>query len=272
MTVTLPPLADDKQPLFIVGSMRSGSTWVRNMLRRVPNFICPEETHFMRWAEPFRSPGGMHPHTTNRVLKMHRDLDGVDQEVFDLMLERSPSKAHLHRSYIGAYAQAKEVVPPYRWFDKTPQNIYGLPLILAEFPRARVLHLVRNPLNVVASLQLGQQVNIPDLAGAINCWLEAVKIWDVMAPRFKKRTMEVRYEDLLGDLEGNLTAITEFAQVGRPVDLWSQADASPEKNAWKTVLSDDAARRVVRRCEVVAARRGYDLPAIHEAFLAEKNR
>ncbi len=210
MTVTLPPIADDTHPLFIVGSMRSGSTWVRNMLRRVPNYICPEETHFLRWSEPFRSPGGMHAHTKNRVLAMHRDLDGVDQEVFDQILENSPSKAHLHRSYIGAFAAAQGVVPPYRWFDKTPQNIYGLPLILAEFPRARVLHLVRNPLNVVASLQLGKQVSIPDLSGAINCWLEAVKIWDVMAPRFKRRTMEIRYEDILADPIASFSSITHI--------------------------------------------------------------
>ena len=59
MNVILPPKAADQQPLFIVGSMRSGSTWLRDLLRRIPNFICPEETHFMRWAEPFRTPGGM---------------------------------------------------------------------------------------------------------------------------------------------------------------------------------------------------------------------
>lgn len=271
MTITLPPIADDKQPLFIVGSMRSGSTWVRNMLRRVPSFICPEETHFLRWSEPFRSPGGMHPHTTNKVLKMHRELDGVDPDVFELMLQRCPSKAHLHRTYIGAFAQAQGLSEPYRWFDKTPQNIYGLPLILAEFPRARVLHLVRNPLNVVASLQLGKQVNIPDLEGAINCWLEAVKIWDAIAPRFKKRTMEMRYEDLLDNLDTNLTAITDFAQVEHSAGLWSQADASREKNAWHTVLNDRAAGRVVRRCKDAAAARGYDLPAIHEAFLAQRD-
>ncbi len=268
MTLTLPPMAEDKSPLFIIGSMRSGTTWARNMLRRVPKFICPEETHFMRWSEPFRSPGGMHAHHHNKVLKMHRELDGVDQDIFDLMLQRSPSKAHLHRSYIGAFAAAHGVEPPYRWFDKTPQNVYGLPLILAEFPRARILHLVRNPLNVVASLQLGKQVNIPDLDGAINCWLESVKIWDAIAPRYKRRTMEIRYEDILVDPNTGFSAITTFAGVEHPAALWSKKDASPEKNAWKSVLSDTAASLVVRRCEGVAASRGYDLSATLDAFRA----
>ena len=39
-------------------SGRSGpaTTLTRDLLRRVPNFICPEETHFFRWSEPYRTP------------------------------------------------------------------------------------------------------------------------------------------------------------------------------------------------------------------------
>ncbi|MBL4629373.1 MAG: sulfotransferase [Roseicyclus sp.] len=268
MNVVLPPQADDQQPLFIVGSMRSGSTWVRDLLRRIPNFICPEETHFLRWSEPFRTPGGMRPHTRNRLLERHRDIDGIDPEVFDLMLRLCPSKAHLHKRYISAYAQAQGVAPPFRWFDKTPQNIYGLPLILAEFPKARILHLVRNPLNVVASLKLGKQVKIPDLQGAINCWLEAVMIWDVMSPIAADRVMELRYEEVLKNVPRAMSAVAEFAGVNCPTGLWSGADARQERNQWTKVLNMDEAGRVVRRCAPAAALRGYDLPAMLEAHMA----
>lgn len=261
MSVTLPPLASDKTPLFIVGSMRSGSTWLRNMLRRVPNFICPEETHFIRWAAPFRSADGLVPHLHNSILAKHRGMDGVDQETYDLLLDSCVSKAALQRRYISAFAAAQGVSEPFRWFDKTPQNIYGLPLILAEFPRARVLHLVRNPLNVVASLQLGRQISIPDLHGAINCWSEAVSIWDAMARCAPRRTMELRYEDILADVPGELSALMEFAQVDCPEGLWRASDACPEKDKWKTVLSHDDAASVVRRCAKAASRRGYDLAA-----------
>ena len=58
-------MADD-QPLFIIGSVRSGTTLTRYLLRRVPNFICPEETHFFRWAEPVRTPIACTPIATMR--------------------------------------------------------------------------------------------------------------------------------------------------------------------------------------------------------------
>ncbi|QXT40404.1 sulfotransferase family protein [Gymnodinialimonas ceratoperidinii] len=261
MTAKLPPPAADKAPLFIVGSMRSGTTWLRDMLRRVPNLICPEETHFMRWAEPFRTPSGMTQHRNNALLRKHREMDGVDEEVFDLILGRSQSKGELQRRYISAFAAAKGVEAPFRWFDKTPQNIYGLPLIMAEFPRARILHLVRNPLNVVASLQLGRQVSIPDLQGAINCWTEAVEIWDAVAGVASGRTREIRYEDILADAPGCIAAILEFAQVDHAPGLWTPKDAQPEKNQWRKVLSHEAALRVARRCDRLATPRGYDLMA-----------
>ncbi|UWQ95343.1 sulfotransferase [Rhodobacteraceae bacterium M385] len=265
MTTTLPPRASDKMPLFIVGSMRSGTTWLRDMLRRVPNFICPEETHFLRWSDPFRSPGGMGPHVSNTLLRKHREMDGVSEEVFEQLLEHCATKANLQRRYIGAFAQAKGVAEPFRWFDKTPQNIYGLPLILAEFPRARVVHLVRNPLNVVASLKLGRQVSVPDINGAINCWSEAVLTWDAMVRTAPRRMMEIRYEDMLADVPGTLSALMDFAKIDCPKDLWRPSDAHREKNQWKTVLTPEEAALVARRCAKAAGRRGYDLQAQVEA-------
>jgi hypothetical protein len=169
------PHAPDDRPLFLVGCVRSGTTLTRDLLRRVPGLLCPEETHFLRWAEPFRTPASMPPHRENAVLRRHRAIDGVPEEVFARLLETSRSKAELQRGYIAAFARTKGVSQPYRWADKTPQNIYGAPLILSEFPEARLCHIVRNPLNVVASMLLGRQVAVPDLHGAINYWCEAVR-------------------------------------------------------------------------------------------------
>nr|WP_255599383.1 sulfotransferase [Hasllibacter sp. MH4015] len=259
----------DARPLFIVGSMRSGTTWVRDLLRRIPGFICPEETHFMRWSDPFRSPGGLRPHRRNALLRRHREIDGVDEATFDLLLRRCANKAELQRRYVGAFAQANRIDAPFRWFDKTPQNIYGLPLILGQFPRARVLHLVRNPLNVVSSLQLGRQVKIPDLQGAINCWSEAVEIWDAMAPLAPpSRMLELRYEDILADVPAAMTRIAAFADIPHPDHLWSVGDGRADVDQWRRVLSPTAAARVARRCGPIAASRGYDLGAMIAAHTA----
>jgi hypothetical protein len=254
------PHADDR-PLFIVGCVRSGTTLTRNLLRRVPNFICPEETHFYRWSEAFRTPLGWGPYRNNQVLKAHRELDGVSEETFDGIVESSRGRADLQRAYITAFATAKGITSPYRWFDKTPQNVYGAAIIAQDFPAARFLQLVRNPLNVVASLKLGRQVKSPDIHGACNYWGEAVRIMRTIEAACPDRVLNIRYEDLVADVPMVMTRILTHAGVDAPDGLFHKSDAHPEKNLWRDVLDPDEARIVVDRCGPDAGLLGYDLGA-----------
>lgn len=255
-----PDMADDA-PLFIVGSVRSGTTLTRDLLRRVPNFICPEETHFFRWSEPFRTSASLHPFRNNPVLRQHRRIDGVDDASFAALLDQSQTRAELQRRYIAAFARAKGVTGRYRWFDKTPQNIYGAALIAQQMPRARFVFLVRNPLNVVASLQLGRQVTVADLHGACNYWREAAEIFFTLSAAYPARFLQVRYEDLVSDVPGVMATILTHAQLDVAPGLFHRHDAHPERNLWREVLIRSKAQVVHDHCAASARRFGYDLAA-----------
>lgn len=248
-------------PLFLVGCVRSGTTLTRDLLRRVPGVICPEETHFMRWAEPFRTPASMPPHTQNQVLRQHRAIDGVTENDFAALLTTCRSRAELQRAYVAAFARARGVPKPYRWIDKTPQNIYGGALILSEFPGARLLHIVRNPLNVVASMLLGRQVAVPDVHGAINYWCEAVQIAAMLHRAAPARVMTLRYEDLVQDVPDAMSAVLRFAEIPAAADLYRRMDAHAERDLWRTALGPDERAAVLARCGALAASHGYDLEA-----------
>jgi hypothetical protein len=251
----------DGPPLFLVGCVRSGTTLTRDLLRRVPGVICPEETHFLRWSEPFRTPASMPPHTRNEVLRQHRAIDGVSEEVFADLLTSCPSKAELQRAYVAAFARAQGVAGPYRWIDKTPQNIYGGALILSAFPSARLLHIVRNPLNVVASMLMGRQVSVPDVHGAINYWCEAVQIAATLRKAAPERIMDLCYEDLVADVPGAMSAILRFAGIAAPPGLYARADAHPERGLWRSALGPAERDAVLTRCGALALSHGYDLRA-----------
>jgi hypothetical protein len=254
-------LEADDRPLFIVGAVRSGTTLTRDLLRRVPNFICPEESHFFRWAEPFRTPHSLQPYRNNNLLRKHREIDGVHAEDFERILTSSRSKADLQRNYITAFARAKGITGPYRWFDKTPQNVYGAPLIAQQLPKARFLHLVRNPLNMVASVQLGRQVKIPDIHGACNYWIEAVMIMATVEAAYPDRVLTMRYEDLIADVPAAMARILAHAGVAAPGGLFKMSDAHDERNLWRTGLKPAAARCVRNRCGALTAQFGYDIDA-----------
>lgn len=254
-------LPADDRPLFIVGSVRSGTTLTRNLLRRVPNFICPEETHFFRWAEPFRTPHSFAPYRHNQLLRKHRQIDGVSDEVFEDILRTSRNKTELQRGYITAFAQAQGIKGPYRWFDKTPQNVYGAALIAQEMPNARFLNLIRNPLNVVASLVLGRQVKVSDIHGACNYWSEAVQVMTTVEAAYPDRVLTLRYEDLIADVPGAMARILDHAGVTAPPGLYSAGDAHRERNLWRDALGTGLSGVVRNRCLHLARRCGYDLDA-----------
>ncbi len=249
------------QPLFILGCVRSGTTLIRDLLRRVPDTICPEETHYFRYGEPFRTGAYKRTFLSSKTLVKHREIDGVPAEVFETMLSSARTRGELLCQHVDHIAKARGL-SQYRWIDKTPQNVYGLPLIRAEFPNARFLHLVRNPLNVVASLKLGKVLKVSDTHGACNYWLEAVRIVQQMRPLLGADLLEMRYEDFATDPVSGMARLLEFSGLDCETPRYSAQDAHPERNQFREILSQREQVTVMRRCGRLAAEYGYDLRAM----------
>lgn len=256
MTSVLPKTSTP--PLFIVGCVRSGTTLVRDLLRRQANTICPEETHYFRHGEPFRAPANINAIAKNATLRKHREIDGVPEDEFQKLFDRSRTKGELLRAHVDYMARVRGM-EDYRWFDKTPQNVYGLPLIRAEFPDARILHLVRNPLNVVASLKLGKVVKIPDMHAACNYWIEAVSIIGECAAFLGDSLLEMRYEDITTDPVASMRALLGFSGMGQDMTLYSPKDTHAERDQFRTVLTLQEQQMVSRRCGHLAEKYGYVL-------------
>ncbi len=253
-------MTDTAPPLFIIGAMRSGTTLVRDLLRRQSDVICPEETHYYRYGEPFRAPGHRNAVTRNNTLKKHRAIDGIPEEAFDLLYSQSATRADLLRAHVAYMAQSRGLTS-YRWFDKTPQNVYGLPLIRAEFPEARFLHLVRNPLNVVASLKLGKVVKIEDVHAACNSWIEAVQIIRTCAPMLGASLLEMRYEDITERPVKAMQKLLDFSALGQDMSVYSRKDTHAERNQYRDILSAEEQIIVRDQCAALAQLYGYDLTA-----------
>lgn len=246
------------RPLFIVGCVRSGTTLVRDLLRRQPATICPEETHYFRYGEPFRTAGNTRPLMNSKTLQKHREIDGISQEAFAELHAQSSTRGELLCRHVDYMARARNL-GDYRWFDKTPQNVYGVALIRAEFPHARFLHLVRNPLNVVASLKLGKVMKVPDMHGACNYWIEAVTIIRQLAPLLQDKLLEMRYEEFTAEPVPSMKRLLDFSELGERFDLYTDADAHEERNQYLDILTREEQDTVRHRCGMLASRYGYDL-------------
>jgi hypothetical protein len=247
----------DCEPLFIVGCVRSGTTLVRNLLRRQPNVICPEETHYFRYGEPFGTNAYRNTLMKSKVLDKHREIDGLSPEVFSDILKKSKTRGELLCRHVDQIARLRGL-ETYKWFDKTPQNIYGLALMMSEFPKARYLHLVRNPLNVVASLKLGKVIHVADVDAACNYWLEAVSIIKNLKQALGPALMELKYEDLTSDPVPAIESLLHFSGLGNRTDIYKPSDTHAENDQYVRVMSREEQERVVDRCGELAATYGYE--------------
>ncbi len=247
----------DNTPFFILGCVRSGTTMLRDLLRRHPRLECPEETHFFRWAEPYGSPNYVAKYR-QKLLQKHRELDGVSEFDFYLGLKIAKSRREFSDGYGVTYLD-KVQNPNGRWFDKTPQNVYGILLLSAAYPEAKFVHIYRNPFNVVTSLLEGKVMPKHGLIGGISYWNESMMIIGEFKKLYPDRILEIRYEDLTNDPMPHIRNLLDF--VGEDPGLIEDLShlTHPEKNKYKQMLTDEDLVIIRDMTEPYFSRYGYVL-------------
>lgn len=246
-----------RPPFFVLGCVRSGTTMLRQILERHPALICPEETHLFRWPYPFGTPDFRNVSTGNRTLRRHREIDGIGEDAFAEMVARSRTRRELIERYMAAYAERRKPDAS-RWFEKSPQNVYGLQLIAGLFPEARFLHMVRHPLEVVSSLKLGKVMKVASVVGGANYWLEAVAAVHDFASVHPDRVWQVRYEDFTNQPRRHLEEL--FGFLGEPWDeaVTENLVLAPASHRSRRVLAEAEIADTWRICGDLAGRVGYE--------------
>ncbi len=187
--------------VFILGCGRSGTTLLREMLARHSRIACGPETAILcdivnpsRLAAEWR----------------------IDEREIRRQMREAPSVVRFAEAFFRADAR-RQGKP--RWADKTPRNVRVLPRLLAQFPRARVIHVIRDGRDVACSLRNhpkeairhGRLVPVEKYRRIRNCsrrWLSDTGMG--VALRAHPRVAEVRYEDLVTDPGPHLRRLCAF--------------------------------------------------------------
>jgi hypothetical protein len=176
----------DGGPIFIVGSMRSGSTMLRLILDSHPRIAIGAETGFMgALLANRRIPGWKHgAEWYGRLGWSGEELDGRLREFYTGMFERH------------ARSQGKE-----RWGDKTPFHTAHMAEMGQIFPDAVFVGIVRHAGAVAASLHRSFHYAFDE---AVGYWSDVNRQMLAAAGDLGDRFTLCRYEDLVGDTEGVL--------------------------------------------------------------------
>ncbi len=230
---------------------------LRNLLRLHPNLACPEETHFYRHPWPFGSDEYGQFVKKNATLVHHREIDGIGEDEFVKLYGQCSSRAELLAGYMRLYLSRREPGAT-RWFDKTPQNVYGMALLAANFPRARFLHMVRDPVDVVSSLKAGKVMKAMSIVAGCGYWNEATSIVAAMKPALKGRLLEIRYEDFCAAPQEEIARILAF--LGEAAVVVDTSKVKAKRYGEEGILTEQQRQRIGQLCRNGMSRYAYSTP------------
>ena len=209
---------EDFRPFFIVGSGRCGTTLLRRILQANPQVHIPPETYMLGPSVRFfrNHPDMLWQHLVTTVLGMFEynkkfyrfgiSLRPVAQQLWELPVEQRSLARVLDAIFRTHGEQTGQTFE--RWGDKTPMNFQALEPILATFPDARFVHLLRDGADVVHSLVqsgLGH-----DLASAAERWKVAIDTIQEFRRKHPSICCEIRYENLVTDPTPTVEGLCQF--------------------------------------------------------------
>ena len=198
------PYTSAEAPIIVGGCDRSGTTLLRATLDSHPDIAAgPESWVFVYKIKPdwLASEFGFEPSFVRSLMK------------------ESGSLAEFIDRFMDAYRK-RENRPV--WCEKSPRNILRLDWIWERFPKARVIHIVRDGRDVSCSLRnhpkrkrvgdayVPTNINRP-ISRCIDHWIRYVSAG--IQHRGDERYMEVRYEDLIADYEATTKRICAHCNV-----------------------------------------------------------
>lgn len=244
-------------PFFLVGCVRSGTTLLRDLLRMHPRLEGPEESHFFRWADPFATPRYKTMYENNGDLKTSRRLDQISEDEFFTLFSTAQNRKELQDAYCQLYLK-KQDNPDGRWFDKTPQNLYGLFLLKEAYPDAIFIHIHRNPLNVAASLRKGMVMPSMTITAAINYWNDSYIMLRDFSKLYPESVYEIPYLNLTTDPQGILDKLLNHLGEDPSHISIPEGYVYTERNAYKKTLLPKEQTEICNSCTDGMKALGYN--------------
>lgn len=188
-------------PVFVAGPDRSGTTLMFALLASHPDICMVRRTNVWRYFD--RRYGNLaDPNNLERCLD--------DMVRYRRMRHLEPDPSRIRREFLAGpptygrlfglfYAHHAERHGKSRWGDKSLHTEHYADRVFAEFPDARIVHMVRDPRDRYASVRRRNGQDLSRVGAATARWLESTRAARRNAQRHPDGYLIVRYEDLVHD-------------------------------------------------------------------------
>ena len=198
-----PLTATHDLPILVVGMLRSGTTLLEQILSSHPDVGAAGEQSYWTHLQPNLVNFGLHTVDVEKALSAGSRYCGTLESI-------SPG----HRFVI----------------DKNPANFFALGLIHLALPRARIIHMRRNPVDTCLSIYMTPIRTPPEfgcdranIAFGYQEYLRLMAHWRTLLP--SEIFLEIEYEELIQDRLRTTQKAVEFGGLE-----WNDACLHPELN------------------------------------------
>lgn len=242
------------QPVFIVGSWRSGTTITAKLLNHLPGVCVAKETGFitesLRLLKQVPSAQAITPllAQVNSWLQTNGWTGRVTIEGFRAFCERSGIEGPRAFLYYVWTLDCEQPLQELRFVgDNTPLYVLAIPQLLELLPDARFIHVVRDPRDVVCST-LNLRFGAHDALVAAMEWNTCLGSW-LMAERYLDAGVftSFRYEDLCSTPAAVLQQLAEFLECpdgAAEAALQHQMQTPGESSVFSKVAESDHHRNL----------------------------
>jgi len=297
----------EQDPIFVIGHWRSGTTWLHNLLMADPRFAAPSTSECYR-PETFLLGRSLFRLLMKRVMMKTRPMDKVvletssaEEDEVALLLAWAPSpyrvllfpddalagttpllselsqteRARWWRIWLTFLRSVQMLNPGKQLVLKSPTHSSRLSEILAQFPQARFIHIVRDPFEVVPSngqmlYTLAAFLSLTDrMSSEDETEMRLLSDFANFQEELHRQLPEVpasqiatiRYEDLRADVPDAMRRIYEGLELGGfdEVEPVYRATAAAQKGYQTNVytLTPDRVARIEAACGPQMRRYGY---------------
>ena len=189
--------------IFIGGLFKSGTSLLRAMLGQHSAIAAGLETYWfdLDWSGP-------------RDEKFHHHIErlrifyNMEKGSLQVMVEESKTALDFLNRFMTYYATR---MGKHRWAEKTPGNILHIREILPEFSDAKIIHIIRDPKDVFASLRQAKKWDTVPVFVKMWCnYLGTAKRFIKEMELTSDNLLTIRYEDLVLNQPDTMHGVLSF--------------------------------------------------------------